>query len=306
MIRKNKFDIFRNYSLKYSVSLLLLSLLIVTCSDVKESNTDFKFVEDVSKLSLYENDALVFEYKKISNLDSAKYVRNNYIHPLMSVSGDTLTEDFPEDHPHHRGIFWAWHQIYIDTIRVSDGWVYKNFKSELASLKTIVTKDSAVIKTNLKWSSPIYKKGKPYLEETATITTYKLNNNTRKINFSIVLKALVNGVKIAGADNEKGYGGFSLRIKMPKGFQFISEQGKIEPVKFQVNAGSWMKFIIPFSKKRGVSLLVKENANIPNYPQPWILRQKGSMQNIVYPGKNLIDISISQPLRLSYSLFISK
>lgn len=295
-----------NSSFKYIVSLLLFSLLIVTCTDIQENNTDFKFIEGVSKLSLYENEALVFEYQKTSNSDSSKYVRNNYIHPLMSVSGDTLTEDFPKDHPHHRGIFWAWHQIYIDTVHVSDGWVYKNFKSELISLKTIITNDSAVIKTNLKWSSPIYEKGKPYLEERATITTYKLTNNIRKINLSIELKALVKGVKIAGVDNRKGYGGFSLRIKMPDGLQFISEHGQIKPEKFQINAGSWMKFIIPFSEERRVSLLVKDNSNVPNYPQPWILRQKRSMQNIVYPGENLIDISISQPLRLSYSFFLDR
>ena len=27
--------------------------------------------------------------------------------------GQVLTEDFPADHLHHRGIFWAWHQVYV-------------------------------------------------------------------------------------------------------------------------------------------------------------------------------------------------
>ena len=45
-----------------------------------------------------------------------------YIHPLFSPVGDTLTADFPIDHPHHHGLFMPWRQGIFEGHRV-DFWV---------------------------------------------------------------------------------------------------------------------------------------------------------------------------------------
>jgi AcrR family transcriptional regulator len=37
-----------------------------------------------------------------------KFRRSCYIHPLYGLDGEVMTEDFPVDHRHHRGVFWAW------------------------------------------------------------------------------------------------------------------------------------------------------------------------------------------------------
>ena len=37
--------------------------------------------------------------------------RSDYIHPLYEPSGAVLTKDWPVDHPHHRGIYWAWPEV---------------------------------------------------------------------------------------------------------------------------------------------------------------------------------------------------
>jgi hypothetical protein len=42
----------------------------------------------------------------------------------------------------------------------------------------------------------------------------------------------------------------------------------------------------------------------PNYPAPWILRQTGSMQNIVFPGEERIALSMDTPIILRYRLII--
>jgi hypothetical protein len=42
----------------------------------------------------------------------------------------------------------------------------------------------------------------------------------------------------------------------------------------------------------------------PNYPAPWILRQRGSMQNIVFPGETRIELSAEKPTILRYRLII--
>ncbi|WP_372934433.1 DUF6807 family protein, partial [Mariniphaga sediminis] len=52
-------------------------------------------------------------YQKAPKNHEGEYERRHYIHPLWGLDGTILTEDFPDDHLHHRGIFWAWHQVWI-------------------------------------------------------------------------------------------------------------------------------------------------------------------------------------------------
>jgi len=37
--------------------------------------------------------------------------RSDYIHPLHGLHGEPLTHDWSKDHPHHRGIYWAWPEV---------------------------------------------------------------------------------------------------------------------------------------------------------------------------------------------------
>lgn len=45
--------------------------------------------------------------------NNRKYVqpRSDYIHPLYGLNGEVLTRDWSVDHPHHRGIYWAWPEV---------------------------------------------------------------------------------------------------------------------------------------------------------------------------------------------------
>ena len=54
--------------------------------------------------------------------DPAQPGRLNYIHPLYAPDGTALTEDGPADHPHQRGVFWAWHQVKLNGQPAADGW----------------------------------------------------------------------------------------------------------------------------------------------------------------------------------------
>ena len=43
--------------------------------------------------------------------------RSDYIHPLYGLDGEVLTRDWSIDHPHHRGIYWAWPEVDFGTNR---------------------------------------------------------------------------------------------------------------------------------------------------------------------------------------------
>jgi len=73
-------------------------------------------------LLLEDNMPRYFYQEKTKSLDG-KYARANYVHPLYNSVGEIITEDFPEDHLHHHGIFWSWHQLYADGKYIGDPWL---------------------------------------------------------------------------------------------------------------------------------------------------------------------------------------
>ncbi|VAX28689.1 hypothetical protein MNBD_IGNAVI01-315 [hydrothermal vent metagenome] len=293
----------------FKISSILLSLLSVillaSCSNRSKLTTPFSVNENDQGIELLEDGQSVFFYQREPKSLDGQYSRNNYIHPLYDLDGDILTEDFPKDHLHHRGIFWAWHQIYVGDSLISDSWALDNFENIIKDVKTELNNNSARINIIADWTSPIFQNNKPYLEEKTQITVHKKKDSLRIIDLRIELSALVENIKLGGSNDDKGYGGFSLRIKMPDNLRFTAEDGDIVPQTLQINAGPWMDFSASFgaSKKiSGITLLC--HPYDPNYPQPWIIRQKGSMQNIVFPGRNAIDIPKNKPVILQYRLVL--
>jgi len=47
-----------------------------------------------------------------------------YIYPLWTPGGVSLLGDFPKDHYHHRGLFWAWPDVRVAGTSY-DGWMMR-------------------------------------------------------------------------------------------------------------------------------------------------------------------------------------
>jgi hypothetical protein len=43
-----------------------------------------------------------------------RYTRSCYLHPLYAPDGTVVTDDFPRDHFHHRGLSWMWPVVRVD------------------------------------------------------------------------------------------------------------------------------------------------------------------------------------------------
>jgi hypothetical protein len=286
---------------------LFLLCTLLNCNSGVQLPSSFKFLINEDGIELRENDQLILCYQQKIKSFNGKYSRNNYIHPLMSLDGDTLTEDFPEDHLHHRGIFWAWHQIYFGNKKIADSWSLNNFNIDIIDINSSIENESANIKIHGIWNSYINQIIEPIIEENTNIIIHKLENDIRKIDFEIALHALIPDIRIGGSDDNKGYGGFSIRIKMPDGLTFTAENGQIKPQKLQIQAGPWMDFSAPFGtdgEVSGITLLCHPSS--PNFPEPWILRQKRSMQNLVFPGRELVELKTSDPIVLHYRLIVHR
>lgn len=91
-----------------------ISLLLFACADKKQTEAE-------PSLSVQETATAIqflFEGQAVLNYFTATqlrpdtlpeyYKRSGFIHPLKTLSGKTLTDDFPYDHAHQHGIFNAW------------------------------------------------------------------------------------------------------------------------------------------------------------------------------------------------------
>ncbi len=262
-------------------------------------------VKEGGFLFLDGNDSICF-YQKSPKDRGGEYSRNNYIHPLFGPDGTRLTEDFPADHLHHRGVFWAWHQILIRDKPVSDGWELKNFVQQVTSFEFRLQKGNGLITSVVDWESPEWKDGsEPYLREVTKIMIHRRTGNYRRFDFEIKLKALTDHLSIGGSDDEKGYSGFSVRLKLPADVTFSGENGPVEPTNTAVEAGSTMNVNGSFLKggqKGGV--VIQSNPQNPAPSASWILRKKASMQNAAFPGRKPVSIPFDEPLVLKYSLLV--
>lgn len=253
------------------------------------------------------SDSICF-YQKLPKDLKGNFSRCNYLHPVYGIDGNRLTEDFPEDHLHHRGIFWAWHQIQIDGKPIADGWELKNFRQEVAEFEFRLFKGTGMLNTVVNWKSPLWKNGsEPYLRENTRIILHPKVGNYRRIDFEIQLKALTDRLSIGGSDDEKGYGGFSVRLKLPEQVTFNSEKGEIEPMNTAVDAGNFIAINGAFLKSGGRGgVVIRSNPSNPAPSTLWILRQKASMQNAMFPGRQPVSIPFDRPLTLNYTLLVYK
>lgn len=314
-----------------TVAALLVLMAPVGCAQqVKETivaeASPLKAVRDSEGLTVMEGGQRVLFYRsrpvkssersltadsnQAQTLD--KYARAHYIHPLYGLDGEVLTEDFPSDHLHHHGIFWAWHQVLVGDKPMGDAWMVEDFFWDVYNVEVLAAdSQSLTLRMEVFWKSPRWRdaggREKPFVKETTVIRIHRASGDIRKIDFQISILALEDGVRIGGADNEKGYSGFSTRVRLPEGMAFTGQAGAVKPTNLAVEAGPWLDFSGDFRGDGRISgLAILCHKSVPGYPRPWILRRKESMQNAVFPGREPVRLSREEPLVLRYRLIVHR
>lgn len=285
----------------YSI-LFFVVLSIGSSAQIKMEKTD-------AGILFTEKGKNVLFYQMEPKNKKAEYERCNYFHPIWADDGTVLTEDFPADHLHHRGVFWAWHQVWIGDKRIGDPWELKSFEQKVTEVEFIAQQNgSALLETEVEWKSDkwiINGSKQPYLKENASILIHPKNGNYRKIDIKISLLALEENLKIGGSEDVKGYSGFSVRMKLPGDIKFEGKNGIVEPQNAAVASPGYINVsgsLMENGSKGGV--VIVDNSENTGYPQSWILRKKNSMQNAAFPGNKVISVSTKKPLVLKYSMIV--
>ena len=243
-------------------------------------------------------------------LPDGQAARSNYFHPLYDLDGTIVTEDFPKDHIHHRGIFWAWHQVRINGKPVQDQWSNRDSFWTIRDADARSDAKSATLALRVQWESPHFtdERGarRPFVEERSVTRVHRAEGGIRKIDFHQRLTALVDGVEIGGSEDAKGYGGFSFRVAMPPDIKFTGVQGAVTPIENAVEPSPWMDVSGSYGSSGRSGLAVLTHPSTTGFPQAWILRARGSMQNAVYPGRHLTAIPRDRPVLLRYRVVLHR
>lgn len=212
-----------------------------------------------------------------------QYERAGYVHPLYDLNGNVMTEDGPADHPYHRGIFWAWHQVASRGVLVADGWMSEGVAFVPLSVKYGAGRGSTFLSARMLWRATAAPRD--LLREHVIIRAYPAKKGYRIVDFDISLVPLTDSLALGGADDVKGYGGFCLRLLLPPDISFWSGGQEVEARETAVAAGPWMDFSGSYEDaRRGLTVFCHPGNT--GASQNWILRKRKSMQNVVFPGRH--------------------
>jgi hypothetical protein len=230
----------------------------------------------------------------------AKYTRSCYIHPLYSIDGFMLTDDFPKDHPHHRGVSWTWPVVRVrgktsQTWAPHDPSLRQHF---VRWLRRETSETSAVLSVENAWKLS----GKEEVaRERVTVNVYPEKQDSRAIDVELELEALGGPLVLQGQqDAKKGYGGFCLRAAPAfAGAPMTTDKGR-EQRDVVNQSRRWVDLSTTAS---GVAIFVPPDH--PGFPPPWLARNSyAGFLNPEWPGLPAVTLRPGDPVTLRYRIFV--
>lgn len=132
--------------------------------------------------------------------------RSSYVHPVYGLDGEVLTDDFPKDHYHHRGLFWAWPHVRTEGQHY-DLWMISGVEQRFG--RWLVRDESAAAAT-LAVENGWYVGDRQVMRERIWLRVYPAGAESRCIDVDCYWIPVDEAVELAGAAG-KSYGGLTLR-----------------------------------------------------------------------------------------------
>jgi hypothetical protein len=279
---------------------LASSLANVPC----QADMTIRVDEATGRHTFYEGDAPVLTYNfgnvPVPEGVGGRYAvaRSDYVHPLYGPTGEILTKDFSPDHPHHRGIYWAWPEV-----------TYKGEKRDLHALQGVFARPVRIVRQHAEANSAVleaenvWKWGddEPIVREHALICVHASKGQQRLIDFEFRFEALKESVSIARR-GQSAYGGLNIRFSSRQGQKIVTHT---DPPETQPRR-TWAELVgVPPGGEKPVGIVILQDRSNPHYPGDWVQ----------YPGLNWLqptfpksgaayELIPGKPLGLKYRLII--
>ena len=239
------------------------------------------------------------EVKKLVAAGNRKYAidRCDYIHPLYGLNGEVLTEDWPKDHPHHRGIYWAWPEVDWQGKRGDLHALQEVFARPTGKIRAVEGPQFAEIQAENQWC---WGGTTPIVREEATLRAWRRTEAGRAVDLEFRFTAIDADVRIARR-GQSHYGGLNLR------FAPLANQ-KIVPFTDPVGVKprlAWAERGGTSRDGRPVSLTILQSPGNPDYPGDWVQYANLSWIQPTFPAAGTRwTIGKDRPVVLRYRLWI--
>jgi hypothetical protein len=300
----------RRLMLKVAIAPFLLCS-VVLAAEQGGSPFRFKPVDDKS-LGLWEGEKPVFVYNYGTMSREGvppRYNRSSYIHPLYGLDGEVLTEDFPKDHFHHRGVFWAWPHVSVGGKKY-DLWIPTGIRTKFERwLAQRVTPAAAILGVENGW----YVGEKRVMDESVWIVAHPAKDDARAIDLEFTWTATDQPVTLQGAEG-KSYGGLTIRYNtrvrekggIPEKAITITVPSGRAPKDLPMTRLEWADLTGPFApdaKPSGAAIFV--DPSHPDFPPTWLTRHYGCLC-LGWPGVTPGMLEPGKPVRCAYRIWVHR
>jgi len=259
-------------------------------------------------LGLFEGDrpVLVYNHGPITNPSvpesDVRRTRGCYFHPVWGLSGEVLTDDFPRDHWHHHGVFWAWPHVGIDG-REYDLWMGHGIRLQRVKWLGRAAGDRcAVLGVENGWFAGKRK----VMIERVWLRAHAAVDGTQALDLQMAWIPVDRPVTLRGAEG-KSYGGLTVRFDVPPGKRgTITVPSGVTRRDLPETRLPWADLTQPYPDvpaPSGATVMISPNH--PDYPPMWLTRGYGPLC-VGYPGVESKTFTREAPLLASYRIWIHK
>jgi len=283
------------------------------------AQAQFTFEDDGNGVTLHEGDSSVFRYNYTmlappDGVNPERFTRSCYIHPLWGLDGEELTQDFPSDHYHHRGVFFGWPVVRVGE-RQGNNWELHGLRMHFGEFKA---KDASADRAQLVVRNEWRFDGEDdaIAEETATVTVYPATEVGRYVDFRIEVRNISDEeMFIAGSQSMdrplgvvKGYGGLNYRPDATRRPRAITvAEGPLERDALTVDS-PWADYSSANREDpdNWAGVAIFQHPDNPDFPHDgWILRHYGFL-GASWPHAEGTTIEPGDSFTLEYRLYVHR
>jgi hypothetical protein len=202
-----------------------------------------------------------------------------YIFPVYTPSGVSMLDDFPKDHWHHRGIFWAWPVVEVSG-KQYDLWMTMTVKHRAGEAPvTHASATDARMEVRNYWEVD----GKNIVRENLRLRVAPAEGLAREFDVELTLEALGAPVTLRGSrEPGKSYGGFSARFAARED-TILRADGETLSQDEDVTPRRWAELEGVYGGKKAV-LRITPDSKDAGAPYQWCLRKYGFV-GASFPGR---------------------
>ncbi len=294
-----------------------LTLCSILPSEVKEGKFSIRPIQakqiftlkenEKGQLQVFEKSQPVFTYNfgmQLVNNAPERYRRSSYIHPLYDLQGNVLTDDFPDDHYHHRGVSWMWPKVFVNGKRY-DLWHIYGKDANLPGIHHIfekwIAKEAgavcALIQLKNFWQLDTKEK---VMDEWVAIRVFRKTDYGRAIDISLTWKSIV-PIEVEG-QTTKGYGGLNFRFAPREQTELFSKEGKEKDS--DLKNLPWADLSAIFNNSGNFSgAAIFQHKDNSDFPAGWCLRHYGFL-SIAWPGIQRVCLNPGETMTLKARIWI--